>query len=209
MIYLCPDYISFLAQRITMDRAIKVILLVLLYVVAVAIIELLGFYHPFGWTYSAVFAAITAAWPYFKLCQRYPMPGIAILCAVALLMVNFIFGQGHEYFALGCVGFGCIAELLRKVLGNYRGRSGVIASYAAMSLIPFSKSIVLWIDYDTAMDLIVSKMGDIYAAVMGHMVSKYMFMAMVALTLIFAVTTMWILTRNWHPRDQYEMYEME
>jgi hypothetical protein len=52
-------------------------------------------------------------------------------------------------------------------------------------------------------------MGDIYAAVMGHMVSKYMFMAMVALTLIFAVTTMWILTRNWHPRDQYEMYEME
>ena len=78
-----------------------------------------------------------------------------------------------------------------------------------MSLIPFSKSIVLWIDYDTAMDLIISKMGDIYAAVMGRMLSKYMFMAMVVLTLIFAVVTMWILTRNWHPRDKYELYEME
>ena len=186
-----------------MDRAIRVLLLVLLYVVAVAVIELLGFYHPFGWTYSAVFAAITAAWPYFKLCQRYPMPGIAILCALALLMVNFIFGQGHEYFALGCVGFGCIAEVLRKVFGNYRGRKGVIASYAVMSLIPFSMTCVLWIDYDTAMELVVNRMGDIYAAVMGRMLSKYMLLAMIILTLIFAVATMWILTRNWRPRDEY------
>jgi len=188
-----------------MERAIKVILLALLYVIAVAVVELLGFYHPFGWTYSAVFAAVTAAWPYFKLCQRYPMPGIAILCAVMLLILNFAFGQGHEYFALGCVGFGCVAELLRKVMGNYRGRAGVIASYAAMSLIPFSKSIVLWIDHNAAMDLIISQMGDIYAAVMGRMLSKYMFAAMVVLTLIFAVTTMYILTRNWHPRDKYDL----
>lgn len=188
-----------------MERAVKVLVLALLYVVAVAVVELLGFYHPFGWTYSAVFAAVTAAWPYFKLCQRYPMPGISILCAVLLLLLNFLFGQGHEYFALGCVAFGCFAELLRKFLGNYRGRAGVITSYAAMSLIPFSKSIVLWIDYDTAMDLIISRMGDIYAAVMGRMLSKYMFMAMVALTLIFAVLTMWILTRNWRPRDNYQL----
>ncbi len=187
-----------------MESAIKVLLLALLYVIAVAVIELFGFYHPFAWTYSAVFAAITAAWPYYKLCQRFPVPGIAILCAIMLLMLNFAFGQGHEYFALGCVGFGCIAELLRKFLGNYRSRLGVIASYAAMSLIPFSKSIALWIDYDTAMDLIISRMGDIYAAVMGRMLSKYMFMAMFVLTLIFAVAMMFILTRHWHPRDDYD-----
>lgn len=188
-----------------MERAINVILLALVYVVAVAAIELLGFFHPFGWTYSAVFAAVTASWPYFKLCQRYPMPGIAILCAVLLLMVNFAFGQGHEYFAVGCIGFGCIAEGLRKFLGNYRGRSGVIASYAAMSLIPFSKSIALWIDYDTAMELIISKMGDIYAAVMGRMLSKYMFAAMVILTLVLAVLAMYLLTRNWRPREEYHL----
>ena len=188
-----------------MDSALKVIGLALLYVIAVSIVELVGFFHPFFWTYSAVFAAVIAAWPYFKLCQRFPMPGLAILCAVLLLFINFIFGQGHEYYALGCVGFGCIAEGLRKFLGNYRDRRGVIASYAAMSLIPFSKSIVLWVDYDSAMQLIINNMGDIYAAVMGRMLSKYMALSMVVLTLIFAVVTMWILTKHWHPRDEYHV----
>ena len=188
-----------------MDSALKVIGLALLYVIAVSIVELVGYFHPFFWTYSAVFAAVIAAWPYFKLCQRFPMPGIGILCAVLLLLLNFIFGQGHEYFALGCVGFGCIAEVLRKMLGNYRERRGVIASYAAMSLIPFSKSIVLWIDYESAMELIINNMGDIYAAVMGRMLSKYMAISMVVLTLVFAVVTMWILTKNWHPRDEYHV----
>lgn len=188
-----------------MDKVVKVIALACLYVVAVSIIEMLGFYHPFFWTYCAVFAAITAAWPYFKLCQRYPVPGVAIMCAVLLLIAHFIVGQGHEYFALGCVGCGCIAEGLRKLFGNYRGAKGVIASYAVMSLIPFSKSIVLWIDYEAAMELIITRMGDIYAAVMGRMLSKYMFAAMFILTIVFAIAIMWILTRNWRPRDEYHM----
>ena len=188
-----------------MERAIKALLLALLYVIAVAVMELLGFYHPFFWTYSAAFAAFTAAWPYYKLCERFPLPGVAILCAVLLLILNFMFGQGNEYFALGCVGFGCIAEVLRKFLGNYRSRKGVIASYAAMSLIPFSKSVVLWIDHDAAMGLIISKMGDIYAAVMGRMLSKYMAIGMVIITLIFAVCFMWILTRHWRPCDKYNL----
>lgn len=188
-----------------MERAVKVIGLALLYVVAVSVMELLGFYHPFFWTYSAVFAAVVAAWPYFKLCQRYPMPGIAILCAVLLVLINFIFGQGHEYFALGCVLAGCAAEGLRKFFGNYRQAKGVICSYAVMSLIPFSKSIVLWIDYKTAMELIINRMGDIYAAVMGRMLSKYMLLSMIILTLILAVATMWLLTRHWHPRDEYHV----
>lgn len=184
-------------------RFTKVLILALLYVLAVFIVELLGFYHPFFWTYSAVFAAVIAAWPYYKLCEVSPVPGMAILCAILLLMINFLFGQGHEYFALGCVVLGCIAEGLRKVFGNYRGVKGVISSYVVMSLIPFSKSIALWIDYDTAMDLIISKMGDIYAAVMGRMLSKYMFMAMFALTIVLAFITIWILARRWSPRDRY------
>ena len=188
-----------------MERAIRVIALALLYVIAVSAVELVGYFHPFFWTYSAVFAAVTAAWPYFKLNQQHPMPGMAILCAVLLLLLNYIFGQGHEYFALGCVVFGCIAEGLRKLIGNYRDRRGVIASYAVMSLIPFSKSIVLWIDYETAMQLIINNMGDIYAAVMGRMLSKYMLLAMIVLTVVFALITMWLLTRHWHPRDQYHV----
>ena len=181
-----------------MEGAFKVIILAGLYVLAFFLVECLGFLHPFGWTYSAVFLAVVAAWPYFKLCQRFPMPCVAIICSVLLLMCNFLIGEGHEYFALGCVGFGCIAELLRKVFGK-----GVIASYAVMSLIPFSMTCVLWIDYDTAMELVVNRMGDIYAAVMGRMLSKYMLLAMIILTLVFAVLTMWILTRNWRPRDEY------
>ena len=192
-----------------MEGAIKVLILAGLYVLAFFVVECLGFLHPFGWTYSAVFLAVVGAWPYFKLCQRFPIPCVAIICAVLLLMFNFLIGEGHEYFAIGCIGFGCIAEVLRKVFGNYRGRMGVITSYAAMSLIPFSMTIVLWLDYETAMQLVVNRMGDIYAAVMGRMLSKYMLLAMIILTLIFAVTTMWILTRNWRPRDQYHFMREE
>ena len=61
----------------------------------------------------------------------------------------------------------------------------------------------MWIDYETAMDLIISNMGDIYAAVMGRMLSQYMAMSMVAITLILAVGIMYILTRDWRPSDRY------
>ena len=193
-----------------MEKAFKVIGLALLYVLAILIVECGGFYHPFLWTYSAVFAAVTAAWPYFFLNTQYPVPGVAMLCAIMLVLVNYAIGEGHEIFAIGCLVLAFIAEGLRKFMGKYRSRKGVIASYAVMSLIPFTKSIVLWLDYETAMTLVISRMGDIYAAVMGRMLSKYMLLAMIILTLIFAVATMWLLTTNWRPRDRYQVgYEEE
>ena len=57
------------------------------------------------------------------------------------------------------------------------------------------------------MNLVINRMGDIYAAIMGRMLSKYMFLAMVILTLILAIVTMVILTANWRPRDQYHVVE--
>lgn len=193
-----------------MDKALKLIGIGLLYVLAIFIVECAGFYHPFMWTYCAVFAAVLAAWPYYFLNKQYPMPGIAMLCVMLLLLFNFAIDEWHEYFAIGCLVLGFIAEGLRKYIGKYRSRKGVIASYAVMSLIPFTKSIVLWIDYETAMELVINRMGDIYAAVMGRMLSKYMLLAMIILTLIFAVVTMWLLTINWHPRDRYQIgYDSE
>lgn len=188
-----------------MNSALKVIVLAALYVLAFFIAESIGYFHPIGWTYSAVFMAPLAAWPYFALCERFPIPGMAILCAVLLLMCNFIIGQGHEFFALGCVGFGCLAEILRKYVGNYRTEKGVILSYAVMSLIPFSMSCVLWLDYKTSTELMVSEMGDVYAGIRGVMLSKYLLMAMIVLTLIIAVGVMWVLTRYWRPREEYHI----
>jgi len=190
-----------------MKKAIKVILLALLYVLAFSIVEILGVFHPYAWTYSAVIASVVAAWPYFKLCQRYPMPGIAMLCAILLLLFNFIIGQGHEVLALGCFVLGFLAEGLRKVFGNYRGRAGVISSYALMSLIPFSKTCVLWVNYDIAKDMLIHNMRDIYyASTGGNLLSWPMLASMVVITLALAALTMWILTSNWRPRDQYEVY---
>lgn len=188
-----------------MERAFKLIGLALLYVLAFFVVELIGYFHPYGWTYSAVPAAIACSWPYFKLCQRYPIPGVAMLCAVMMLLVNFIFGQGHEFLAVGCFGFGFIAEGLRKLSNNCRGRWGVIASYAAMSLIPFSKTCVLWIDYDTAKDMFIYNMRDLYYASLGRMLSWSMLATMIVITLAFAAIIMWILTYNWRPRDKYSL----
>ena len=188
-----------------MERAFKLIGLALLYVLAFCIVELFGYFHPYAWTYSAVPAAVACAWPYFKLCQRYPIPGVAMLCAVLLLLANFIFGQGHEFLAIGCFGFGFIAEGLRKLFGNCRGRWGVITSYAAMTLIPFSKTCVLWIDFETAQNLIFYKMPDLYYASLGRMLSWTILGVAVVTTVILAVLIMWILTRDWRPRDKYSL----
>ena len=188
-----------------MQRAIKLIGLALLYVLALIIVEVFGALHPYVWMYSAVPAALVAAWPYYKLCERYPLPGMAMLCAIMLLMINFLFGQGHEIFALGCFVFGFTAEGFRKFLGNYRSRMGTIASYAAMALIPFTKTCVWWVDFASASEMNIYNKEDIYYATMGRMLSFPILTIMVILTLVLAVTAMWILTRNWNPREQYHV----
>lgn len=188
-----------------MQRAIKLIGLALLYVLAFIIVEVLGAMHPYVWTYSAVPAALIAAWPYYKLCERYPLPGIAMLCAMLLLMINFLFGQGHEIFALGCFAFGFIAEGFRKFMGNYRGRKGTIASYAAMSLIPFTKTCVWWVNFGIASEMNLYNKEDIYYATLGRMLNFPVLATMVVLTLILAIAAMWFLTREWNPREQYHI----
>lgn len=189
-----------------MQRAIKLIGLALIYVFAFIIVELLSRFHPYAWTYSAVPAAALAAWPYYKLCQRYPLPGMAMLCAVLLLMINFLFGQGHEIFALGCFGLGFVAEGFRKFWGNYRGRKGTIASYAAMSLIPFSKTCVWWVNFDLASKMNISNYDDVYYATFGRMLSLPILITMIVITLVLAIGIMWFLTRNWHPRENYDVF---
>ena len=107
---------------------------------------------------------------------------------------------------MGCFGFGFIAEGLRKLFGNGRGRWGVITSYAAMSLIPFSKTCVLWIDYETTLDMVILNMRDIYYASMGRMLSWPMLISMLIATIVLAVLTMWLLTMNWRPRERYDVF---
>lgn len=188
-----------------MQRAVRLIGLALLYVLAFVIVEVLGAMHPYVWTYSAVPAALVAAWPYYKLCQRYPLPGMAMLCALMLLMFNFLFGQGHEIFALGCIILGFIAEGFRKFLGNYRGRLGTIASYATMSLIPFTKTCVWWVNFDLANNMTIYNKQDIYYATLGRMLNFQVLTVMVILTLVLAIASMWLLTRHWRPRERYHV----
>ena len=191
-----------------LQKVIRLFGLVLLYVLAFFIVEILGWFHPYAWTYCAVPAAVIAAWPYYKLCQRYPIPGMAMLCAVMLLLFNFIIGQGHEFLAIGCVVFGFIAEGLRKLFNNYRGRWGAIASYAVMSLIPFSKTCVLWVDYDTAKAMEINNMRDIYyASSYGRLLNFSTLAIMIVVTLVLAIVTMWILTRYWYPRPKEEVFQ--
>ena len=189
-----------------MQRAIKLVGLALLYVVAFLIVELLGMSHPYLWTYSAVPAAVLAAWPYYKLNERYPLPGIAMLCAVLLLMINFLFGQGHIVFALGCVILGFIAEGFRKFLGNYRSRKGTIASYIVMAFIPFTKTCVWWINFELASDMSLYNYEDIYYATKGRMLSYPILGTMLTLTLILSFVSIWFFTRHWHPRERYREF---
>ena len=188
-----------------MQSAVKLIGLALIYALAFVLVEVFAGMHPYAWTYSAVPAALIAAWPYFKLCERYPLPGIAMLCAILLLMVNFLIGQGHEIFAIGCLVLGFIAEGFRKLWGNYRGRKGTIASYAVLSLMPFTKTCVWWIDFDIAKEMNIPNYLDVYYATHGRMLNFDILATMIVVTLVLAVGIMWFFTRNWNPREQYHV----
>ena len=189
-----------------MQRAIKLIGLALLYVLAFIIVEAIGAMHPSIWTYSAVPAALVAAWPYYKLCERYPLPGMAMLCALMLLMFNFLFGQGHEIFALGCIILGFIAEGCRKFIGNYRSRRGTIISYAVMSLIPFTKTCVWWVDFATASEMNIYNKTDIYFATLGGKILSFPVLSiMIILTIVFALIAIYVVTRDWNPREEYHI----
>ena len=189
-----------------MQRAIKLVGLALLYVLAFIIVEAIGAMHPYIWTYSAVPAALVAAWPYYKLCERYPLPGMAMLCALMLLMFNFLFGQGHEIFALGCIILGFIAEGCRKFIGNYRSRKGTIISYAVMSRIPFTKTCVWWVDFATASEMNIYNWYDIYyASLGGKILSLPMLSIMVVLTIVLALVAIYVVTRDWNPREEYHI----
>ena len=199
-----------------MERAKIFLGLALLYVLAFLIVEVLSLFHPYAWTYSAVIAAVTASWPYFKLCQRYPIPGVAMLCAIMLLLFNFIIGQGHEFLLIGSLVLGFIAEGLRKLFGNCRQRAGVITSYAVMSLIPFTKTCVMWIDFETAKNIfILNRLPwykgmwlDIHYASFGRMLSFPILITMIIITIALAVISMWLLTHNWRPRTKDELMDM-
>jgi len=189
-----------------MQRAVRLIGLALLYVLAFFIVEVVGAMHPYVWTYSAVPAALLAAWPYYKLCERYPLPGMAMLCALLVLMFNFLFGQGHEIFALGCLILGFIAEICRKFLGNYRSRKGTIASYTILSLMPFTKTCVWWIDFDVAANMDLYNKQDIYYATLGGKILSFQVLTiMVVLTIVLALGAIWFFTRNWNPREDYHI----
>ena len=151
-----------------MQRAFRLIGLAAIYTAGFLVVELFGALHPYAWTYSAVPAALVCAWPYFKLCQRYPMPGVAML-----------------------------------IIGNCSRSWGVITSYTVLSLIPFSKTCVLWIDFETAMNMFMSKYRELYYATMGRMLSRTMLITMIILTVVIAFSIMWFLTRDWRPREDY------
>ena len=98
-----------------------------------------------------------------------------------------------------------VAEGFRKFLGNYRGRLGTITSYAAMSLIPFTKTAVWKFDYNIAKDMNIYNYEDIFYATQGRMVNWSMMSMMVIITIVLAVGIMWILTREWRPREDYHI----
>ena len=131
---------------------------------------------------------------------------MAMLCALMLLMFNFLFGQGHEIFAMGCIILGFIAESLRKFLGNYRGRKGTIASYAVLALIPFTKTCVWWVDFTAASEMNIYNWYDIYyASLGGKILSLPVLSIMILLTIVFALIAIYVVTRDWNPREEYHI----
>ena len=75
-----------------------------------------------------------------------------------------------------------------------------------MSLIPFTKTCVWWVDFATASEMNIYNWNDIYYATQaGKLLSYPVLSGMVILTILIAFAIMWFLTRDWNPREEYHI----
>lgn len=157
----------------------------LLYFVATVVCACLGFLHPFLWVYSAIPCAVLGAWPYFKLLEKFPLPGMAVLTAIVFVGMHLLMGEGDGLLVLLASLIAVVAEGLRLV-GGYASAKGRILSYMAFSLMPLANTLRMWLKPEESMQITVDEMGTEYADKMVNVLSCGLLIAMVVLTVALA-----------------------
>jgi len=177
-----------------MKNCMKIIGWSLLYFVAAFAGMMLGFFHPFLWVYNAIFVALLAAWPYFRLVKNWPVIGIT-LCPLAVCVgLNTAIGEGDLLYVVLALTVGLLTEIVRA--GNRSSRCSMVAGYMVFSLLPFSNTLRMWIAPEVSMQQTVEEMGQVYADRMVGVISPWMLFLGLACTLCVALVMGLLFTRD-------------
>lgn len=156
------------------------------YYVATLASLFLGALHPFMWVYGSLTCAVLAAWPYCRVVNRYPYMGVTLFVTALSVVINLALGEGDLLYVCLALGIGLLAEVVRRV-GDYKSLTSQVSGYMVMSLLPFSNTLRMWIYYDESMAITVDEMGPEYAEKMTHVLSPWLLVGMVLLTLALAL----------------------
>lgn len=173
--------------------------LMLLYFVATVVCACLGFLHPFLWVYSALPCAILGAWPYCKLLEKYPLPGMAVLTTVVFVALHLLMGEGDLLLVGLAAVIGIVAEGVRRVSG-YEASKGRMLSYMVISLLPLANTLRMWLKPEQSMQITVDEMGESYAEQMQGVLEVWLLVVMVILTVALACFMFKVLNRK-HEAD--------
>ena len=146
----------------------------------------LGALHPFLWVYGSLTCAVLAAWPYCRVVNRYPYMGVTLFVTALSVVINLALGEGDLLYVCLALGIGLLAEVVRRV-GDYKSLTSQVSGYMVMSLLPFSNTLRMWIYYDESMAITMDEMGPEYAEKMTHVLSPWLLVGMVLLTLVLAL----------------------
>ena len=168
-----------------MKHFFTIIGLILLYYIAALACNILGFFHPFLWVYSALPCAILTAWPYCKLVKLYPRFGMALLTTAVVTLIYLAMGEGDMLYIWLSLAIGIAAEVAR-LAGGYRSFTSRILGYCIITLLPFANTLRMWIDRDNAMAMTNTEMGADYTTQMAQVLSPWLLALIIVCTLILA-----------------------
>lgn len=179
-----------------MKKVLDVLLWAVLYFVAFLAADCLGFLHPFLYLFFALAAAILCAWPYVKLSQKHPAPGMAIIPVALTVLLFAVMGEAKMDFVAIALCLALVAEAVRYLAGPYDSPRSIRASYPVVSLIPFSAVLFMWTSPGHMYPETIEEMGQAYADKMQPLFNIGLEAGMIVLTLGIAYCAARLLTKK-------------
>ena len=187
-----------------MKKSLSILALTLCYYAATLACLFIGALHPFLWVYGALTCAVLAAWPYCRLVNQHPYPGMALLVTTVSVIINMALGEGDMLYVSLALAIGLVAEGVR-VIGGYKSLTSQILGYCVIALLPFANTLRMWILPEESMQITLEEMGADYADKMKDVLPVWLLVCMVLVTILLAAIMAMVCNRK---RCQTELLDI-
>ena len=173
-----------MSNKLTVKDLIDVGIFTAIYFVVFFACGLLG-YIPIFMVALPLLIAIVGGIPFMLYLTKVNKFGMITITGVIVALLMFATGHGWPVLVIGSVT-GLLADLVFKS-GQYKSWKKTVFGYCVFSLWSFGALLPMWIMRDTYFEHLRSSMGDDYTNTLMSLMSGWMLLALVVLTVIGAI----------------------